>query len=206
VKQRLITYVAVILLGLSAIVGAADQTAPSTMDRMSEHMGQVQEQAGQMVTGAVESAKELSEKAKAEASRLADEMNKSERAQNLSAGLLQPIYLLAEALSFSAFHWVAFALMFAGVVSFGLQLILAKLVVLSKAGFSLTEIISDATCLAISLIGLVLTTQAATENSSFTSSPVMVLSAALVGGIFGFMLYLWGQAQEVEAVKGRSAK
>ena len=96
--------------------------------------------------------------------------------------------------------------MFAGVVGFGLQLVLAKLVVLSKMGFSLTEIISDATGLAISLVGLVLTTQAAAENSHFTESPVAVLSAAAVGLVFGIMLYRWGQAQEVEALKGRGTK
>lgn len=196
-KQTLIAGIAAILLGLSALAGA--QQGTSTMDQVKEH-------ANQMVTGAVQTAKDLSQKAQVGAGQLAEQLNQDERARKLTTGLLQPIYRLAEALSFSAFHWLAFALMFAGVVGFGLQLVLAKLVVLSKAGFSPTEIISDAAGLAISLIGLVLTTQAAAQNSRFTESPVAVLSAAAVGLVFGIMLYRWGQAQEVEALKGRGAK
>jgi hypothetical protein len=83
--------------------------------------------------------------------------------------------------------------------------VLAKLVVLTRFGFSLTEILSDALGLAISLVGLVLTTQAAAENSSFTSSPFAVLSASLVGFIAGFVFYWWGQKHEIQAVEGRRA-
>ena len=92
-----------------------------------------------------------------------------------------------------------------GVVSFALQLVLAKLIVLSKLGLSLTEILSDALGFAISVVGLVLTTQAATENSRFTASPFAVLSATAAGVVVGFIFYLWGQSQEVQAAKGRSA-
>ena len=62
----------------------------------------------------------------------------------MSAGILKPIYALAEYFSFPAFHWIAFAIMVAGVVSFALQLVLAKLVVLSKGSVSIKEILSDA--------------------------------------------------------------
>ena len=59
--------------------------------------------------------------------------------------------------------------------------------------------------MAVSLLGLVLTTQAAAENSSFTSSASAVLSATAVGVITGFVCYLWGQRQELQAVEGRTS-
>ena len=107
------------------------------------------------------------------------------------------------AFSFPAFHWIAFAVMVAGVVSFALQLTIGKLVVLAKAAFSPAEILSDALGLTVSLVGLVLTTQAAAENSSFTGSSAAVLSATAVGVIAGFVFYLWGQRQELQALEGR---
>lgn len=134
---------------------------------------------------------------------IAEDVDQSETAKEASAGILKPIYLLAEYMSFSSFHWVAFTLMVAGVIGFALQLVFAKLVVLSKMSLSFTEIISDALGLLISLIGLVLTTQAAAENSSFPGSPAAVLSATALGVVIGFMHYRWGQAQEVQAVEGR---
>lgn len=135
---------------------------------------------------------------------IANEVDQSPQAQEVSAGILEPIYAFAEHLAFPAFHWVAFALMVTGVISFALQLVLAKLVVLSRMGFSLTEILSDAMGLAVSLIGLVLTTQAAAENSNFTNSPAAVVSSTAVGVLCGVIFYWWGQKQEVQAVKGRS--
>jgi hypothetical protein len=101
------------------------------------------------------------------------------------------------------FHWLAFAVMATGVVSYALQLVLGKLVVLSRMGFSPSEILSDTLGLVISAIGLVLTTQAAAENSTFTHSPASVLSATAVGVIAGFIFYRWGQAQEVQATVAR---
>lgn len=152
----------------------------------------VKEQAGQIVTDTREKVEEIAAK-----------VDESPEAQEASAGVLKPIYAIAEYLSFSAFHWLAFAVMIAGVVGFAFQLVLAKLVVLSKMGFSLKEFLSDALGLVISLVGLVLTTQAATENSDFTSSPAAVLSATAVGVIVGLIFYWWGQAQEIQAVEGR---
>ena len=137
---------------------------------------------------------------------MAQEIDADETAQEASTSILNPIYQLAEMFSFEAFHWIAFALMVTGVVSFALQLVLAKLVVLSKLGLSMTEILSDALGFVISVLGLVLTTQAATENSNFTASPFAVLSATAAGVVVGFIFYLWGQSQEVQALKGRRAK
>ncbi len=154
----------------------------------------VQEQARQIVDGAQD---------KVEA--IAGEIDENETAQEASSSILNPIYQLAERFSFPAFHWIAFALMVTGVVSFALQLVLAKLFVLSKLGLSLTEILSDALGFVISVVGLVLTTQAATENSNFTASPFAVLSATATGVVAGFIFYLWGQSQEVQALKGRRA-
>ncbi|MEW4565002.1 hypothetical protein AB1K70_20925 [Bremerella sp. JC770] len=136
---------------------------------------------------------------------IAKQVDDSETAKETSAGILTPIYLVAESLEFPAFHWLAFALMLSGVIGFALQLVIGKLVVFAHLGFSLREILSDLLSFVISLVGLVLTTQAAAQNSTFTQSPFAVLSASLLGLILGIMLYFWGQAQEVDAVKGRTA-
>jgi hypothetical protein len=134
---------------------------------------------------------------------VAQKVDQSEQAREVSAGILKPIYQLAEQFSFSSFHWLAFAAMVTGVVSFALQLVLGKLVALSRLGFSPTEILSDALGLVVSLIGLVLTTQAATENSTFTQSAFAVISATVVGVVLGFVFYLWGQKHELQAIEGR---
>ncbi len=151
-------------------------------------------------------AKDLAAQTEAKVGELAGTIDQNETAKQAAEGLLGPIYNIAEKLSFSSFHWLAFGLMSAGVVSFALQLVLGKLVVLFKGSINVREILSDAIGLVISLVGLVLTTQAATENSTFTHSPAAVLSAAAVGAVLGIMLYRWGQAQEVSAVAGQRAK
>lgn len=150
-------------------------------------------------------AKELASQTKEKVGELADTLDRTQAAQDVSAGLLQPIYQLADSLSFPGFYWVAFMLMVAGSVSYLLQLVFGKLVVLSKGSMNLREILSDAVALFISIIGLVLTTQAATQNSTFSSTPSAVLSATAVGAILGLCLYRWGQAEEVDAARGRKA-
>jgi hypothetical protein len=155
------------------------------------------------VDAAREKAEQVLTETRETAESIAADVDRSQTAQEVSAGILKPIYALAELLSFAAFHWLAFALMSAGVIGFALQLVLAKLVVLSKMSFSLREILSDALGLAISLAGLVLTTQAAAENSTFTQSPALVLSAAAAGILFGFIHYRWGQTAELQAAAGR---
>jgi hypothetical protein len=150
-----------------------------------------------------EKAQEALAAARETADAVAEAVDESAQAQEVSAGILKPIYQLAEAFSFSAFHWIAFSVMVAGVVSFALQLTLGKLVVLARLGFSLPEIFSDALGFVVSLIGLVLTTQAAAENSAFTGSSAAVLSSTGVGVLAGFIFYLWGQKQELQAVEGR---
>lgn len=156
--------------------------------------------------GVNEQAKQIVADTRDKVEDFAEKVDESPEAQEASAGILKPIYTIAEYLSFSAFHWIAFAIMVAGVVGFALQLVLAKLVVLSKLGFSLKEFLSDALGLVISLVGLVLTTQAATENSSFTSSPAAVLSATTLGVLVGIVFYWWGQTQEIDAVEGRKKR
>lgn len=151
-------------------------------------------------------AQQTLDSAKATANEAAREIDKNQQAQEISAGILKPIYQLAEAISHPAFHWIGFAIMVAGVVSFALQLTLGKLVVLAHAGFSPAEILSDVLGLVVSLVGLVLTTQAAAENSNFTGSASAVLSSTAVGALVGFVFYLWGQRQEVDAARGRSSK
>jgi hypothetical protein len=139
-----------------------------------------------------------------QAAKVAKTVDEAPQAKVAAENVLKPIYLIAEGLSFPAFYWIAFTLFAAGAISFALQLVLGKLVVLTRMGFSLKEILSDLLGLVISLLGLVLTTQAATENSTFTTSASAVLSATAVGVILGFFMYLWGQSQEIEAARGRS--
>lgn len=186
--------VVICLFGLLGLITAAN-AAPD--------LGQVKDQARQIASDAFQKAGELGKQARTEMDKVAAAVEQSPHAKELTAGILQPIYQLAESMSFPMFYWLAFALMLAGVVGFGLQLVLGKLVVLANAGFDLSEILSDAVVLAISLIGLILTTQAATENSTFTQSPVSVLSAAAVGILIGIVLYMWGQKHELEALDGR---
>jgi hypothetical protein len=143
------------------------------------------------------------ESASAKVDEIAEKVNQDERAQKMSAGILDHIYQLAERLSFPMYHWLAFALMVSGVVSFALQLTLGKLFVLAKLSISPSEILGDIQGLVISLVGLVLTTQAAAENSTFTQSPASVLSATAAGAAVGYLFYRWGKAQELAAADGR---
>ena len=170
-------------------VETTEEAEPTTVEKVTETL---EEQVPQAL-----------EEAREKADAVAEAVDKNDRAQEVSAGILKPIYRLAEAFSFPMFHWAAFAVMVAGVVSFALQLTIGKLVVLSRFGFSLAEILSDALGLVVSVVGLVLTTQAAAENSNFTTSAAAVLSATIVGGFAGFIFYMWGQKHELEAVEGR---
>ena len=150
-----------------------------------------------------EQSQQTLERARQKADAVAEAVDKSEQAQEVSAGILKPIYQLAEMFAFPAFHWIAFTVMVAGVVSFALQLTIGKLLVLARSSFSPAEVLSDVLGLVVSLVGLVLTTQAAAENSNFTKSSAAVLSATAVGAIAGLIFYLWGQRQELQAVEGR---
>ena len=147
------------------------------------------------------------EKIEEQLEEVAEKVNEDPRAEEARESILKPIYETAEYLSFPSFHWIAFAMMCAGLVSFALQLVLGKLIMLTQFHFSLTEILADGLGFGISAIGLVLTTQAATENSTFTQSPALVLSAAGVGLFFGLIFYIRGQTQELrEAREARRRK
>lgn len=178
---------------------AAPETAPGEAPAEDQP-----DRANETLQDAKERAEKLAAETQQRAEKLAEELDKSQRAKEVSAGILQPIYKAAEQLSFPMFHWLAFAVMATGVVSYALQLVIGKLVVLTRAGFSPAEILSDALGLVISIVGLVLTTQAAAENSTFTQHPASVLSATAVGIVAGFIFYRWGQAQEVQATIARS--
>lgn len=141
--------------------------------------------------------KSITEKAR----EIGSTLNESKAFQEFSAGVLQPIYKLTEYIAHPAFYWIAFAIMVAGVVSFAGQLVLTKLLLMMQLKMNFKEILSDLLGLVISVVGLVLTTQAATENSSFTTSPSAVVSSAAVGVIAGVMFYIWGQSQEFRAAR-----
>jgi hypothetical protein len=132
---------------------------------------------------------------------LGESLNQTQAVQDVSAGILEPIYNLAEFMAFPSFYWVAFALMVAGVVSFAGQLVFTKLILLFKLNLNIKEILGDLLGLVVSLTGLVLTTQAATQNSTFPENSIAVVSAAAVGVLLGFVFYLWGQKQEFHAAR-----
>jgi len=189
---RQLTFVT--LLACSSLATAQEsQPAPVPAGESASTEDTVKKETGEIVS-----------ETKEHVDKIARQVDSDPRAKDISAGILKPIYQLAEFLSFPAFHWVAFAAMVAGVVSFAFQLVLGKLVVLSKMSLSLSEILSDAFGLVISAIGLVLTTQAAAANSTFTQSPFSVISSAAVGAVCGLIFYRWGQAQEVQAAAGRN--
>ncbi len=172
------------------------EAEPPTTETAAPAADDPLDQARDSATGLVDDAKER-------VGDLADSLDQNRSVQDVSTSLLHPIYIAAETLSFPAFHWLAFALMGAGVVSYALQLVLGKLVVLTKGSINVREILSDTVGLLISAIGLVLTTQAATENSTFPNSPTSVLSSAAAGIVLGFILYIWNQREEVQAARGR---
>jgi hypothetical protein len=150
---------------------------------------------------AQKSAAKVGEKLNEGAQEIGDKLNQSSTVKEASASVLKPIYQLSQYMAHPWFYWIAFALMVAGVVSFAGQIVLTKLLLLFSLHLSFKEILGDLLGLVISLIGLVLTTQAATENSTFTSSPAVVLSAAIVGAIAGLMFYIWGQGTEFAAAR-----
>ncbi len=170
----------------------AEKTAEETEGKVEE-----------AIETAKESTKEAVDAIHTKTDEIAKKVNESEDAKKYSAGILEPIYSMAEYMSFSSFYWLAFAVMVSGVISFALQLIIGKLAVLFRGGLSFSQILTDIQGLVISLVGLFYTTQAATENSNFTTSPAAVLSAAALGLVAGFFFYLRGQATELEALEGR---
>ena len=144
---------------------------------------------------------------KDKANEIGQTLDQSEAVAEVSNSILDPIYQAAEtAGQYPAFYWCAFTLMAAGVVSFLLQIVLTKFFLLFKMHLNLKEIIMDVVGLLISATGLVLTTQAASENSaSFVQSPSAVLSAIILGAILGIVFYIWGQRQEFQAAEGYSS-
>lgn len=135
---------------------------------------------------------------------LSSTLDQNPTVRDVSTGILDPIYRLSEYMAHPWFYWLAFALMIAGTVSFAGQLILTKFFLLFKLSLNFGEILGDALGLVISLVGLVLTTHAATEDKYFTSSPAAVVSSAAVGVILGVLFYIWGQNTEFRAARRRA--
>lgn len=144
---------------------------------------------------------------KGKAQEIGATLDESQTVHDVSQSILNPIYQAAETLGqYPVFYWCAFTLMVAGAVSFFLQLVLTKFFLLFKAHLNIKEILMDFAGLFVSVIGIVLTTQAASENAaSFVNSPSAVLSAVGLGGIMGLMFYIWGQRQEFQAARGYAA-
>lgn len=204
--------VALCFAGFSSLtgLGVAQETVndqqfpPATSDELSDNAErELPEAETDAAKPAGEQARDLAEDARGKIDEVAASIDQDPRAQDAAAGILQPIYMLAEYLSFSAFYWVAFMLMAAGVINFTFQLVLGKLFVLFKGSLNIPEILSDCIGLIISLLGLILTTQAATQNSTFTQSPASVLSATVAGAVVGLLMYRWGQSLELRAADGQ---
>ncbi len=135
-----------------------------------------------------------------------EQVNTSGAAQDATENILTPIREIGEVIvGIPGFYWIAFAMMAAGFVSFLLQLVLGKLIMLARFHFSLTEIMSDTLGLLVSSIGLVLLTQAATSTGHLTNSPAAVLSASIVGAFFGLIFYFRGQTQELREARALRA-
>ncbi len=130
-------------------------------------------------------------------------LDRNETVQEASRGLLDPIYDFSLSTTSPEFYWAGFALTSAGIISYSLQLVLSKLLLLFRGSINLREIVSDAVGLAISAIGLILVTQAAIDHESFADSPSSVLSAASVGIVAGLILYRWNHREESDALHGR---
>jgi len=194
---------------VSAATSPNDDANSNSEDPVAESAEATPEDAA-LETDPLEQAKEsatgLVDDAKKHVGNMAKTLDQNPKVQNASTSILEPIYQAARAITFPAFYWVAFSLMAAGVVSYAFQLVLGKLVVLTKGSFNIREILSDTVGLSISAIGLVLTTQAATDNSTFADSPTSVLSAAGAGVLVGLILYRWNQTEEVQAAEGRQKK
>jgi hypothetical protein len=188
----------VFMLAMSFVLGfqnfSGNQASAQQTTDSVQASAQLQASAQQTKDSVVEKAKQIEE-----------QLANNETIKEISAGILQPIYNLAEYMAQPWFYWVAFAVMAAGVVSFALQLVLTKLILLLRMKLRLSEIFSDALGLIVSLTGLVMVTQAATENSTFTTQSVSVVSAAAVGLLVGFVFYLWGQKTELMAAKSQDA-
>jgi len=92
-------------------------------------------------------------------------------------------------------------MMTAGLVSFLLQLVLGKLIMLTQSHFSIVEIMSDGLGLLISAIGLMLLTQAATNEGLVINRPSFVLTAAGLGAFVGLIFYFRGQTQELREAR-----
>jgi hypothetical protein len=188
IRFSLLTKSLVLLLFLGSFALAQDQ---SVEDKIKDQVGEIGEKVG-----------ELGEKV----GEIGKSLDTVPAVKEVSAGILQPIYNAADKLTetgdrFPAFYWIAFALMAAGVVSFAFQLVFTKFLLLIRLHLNIKEIMSDILGLFVSVVGLILTTQAATQNSKFSESPVLVISATAVGVVVGFIFYLWGQKQEFQAAK-----
>ncbi len=191
------TQLAMVPSGLLAQEGTA-----ATSQESANQSPDAQEGTGQQ-TAPPPSLEETTERVKEKIDEFGQRVDQSEQANELKESILDPIYQFAEYLAFPAFYWVAFALMVAGVVSFAGQLVLTKFFLLFKMSLNIKELLGDLLGLAISAVGLVLTTQAATENSTFTQSAFAVISSAAVGVVLGVLFYFWGQRQEFQAVEGK---
>lgn len=170
--------------------GQSEPAASSPEGKLEAGLEAARKSAGQVTEALGKSAQDIGQT-----------LNQSKTVQDASTSLLKPIYDLSQYMAHPWFYWLAFALMVAGVVSFAGQVVLTKLLLLFRMHLNFKEILSDVVGLLISLVGLVLTTQAATQNSTFTSSPAAVLSSAAVGVVMGILFYLWGQGTEFNAAR-----
>jgi hypothetical protein len=125
--------------------------------------------------------------------------------RNTSEKILSLTTQLDEFLQIPMFHQIVYSLGIAGAVSFTFQLLLTKLLVLLKGGFSIREIISDLTGLVFSLSVVVLTLRGGGRGIEFARHPGMLVGLTILGILFGLVHYRWAQQQEILAARGQHA-
>lgn len=199
--------ISILTILFCVILVAAGQNAVGQQDnnnQNNDNQANQQDQEGDNNKSIGDTAEDLTKQAEKKVDEIKESVDKNEDAKEAAESILNPIYKLVESFeSVSYFYWIAFALMSAGVISYALQLVLGKLFMLFKGRFSIAEVLSDGLGLVISLVGIGLTTQAATENSQFTESAALVLSSAVVGAIIGILMFMWGVSLEAKAAKSR---
>ena len=134
---------------------------------IQESEPQGSQQTGEVIDKVKDKVVETADIVKDKAQEIGATIDESAAAHDVSQSILNPIYEAAEVIGqYPAFYWAAFTLMVAGAVSFLLQLVFTKFLLLFRGHLNIKEILMDVAGLAVSLTGIILTTQAAAENSA----------------------------------------
>lgn len=93
-------------LGAAVLSGSTLVQEDAVVDESAEAAGAIENAATQVA----ETGEDLPGQLQEHAQDIGDTLNNSATVQDFSAGILEPIYNLAEFMDFSSFYWCAFAL------------------------------------------------------------------------------------------------